>query len=119
MGKSKRDEQAAEKDAEYEFKLPPFDEKAFIRREVQSAKASFYAVGMGLLGGLVATGLQAAGLDWKFGWLALLAPVVLLQPVLKARGFPEDVTKPKAIFGSLFMIFFTGLAIWILGVNLV
>ena len=119
MGKSKRDEQAAEKDAEYEFKLPPFDEKAFIRREVQSARASFYALGIGVLGGVVATGMQAAGLDWRLGWIPLIASVLLLQPLLKSRGYGEDVTKPKAIFGSLFMIFFTGLSVWILGVNVV
>lgn len=119
MGKSKREEQADEKDGDYEFKLPAFDEKGFIRREVLSAKASFWAVGMGALAGVVATALQAAGLDWKFGWLPLVASVLAFQPLLKARGFPEDVTKPKAVFGSLFMVFFTGLSVWILGVNLV
>jgi hypothetical protein len=118
MGKSKRDEQAEEKDGDYQFQLPPFDEKAFIRREVASAKASFWAVGLGVLAGAAATGVQAAGLDWKFGWLVLLASVALLQPLLKSRGFSEDVTKPKAIIGSLFMVFFTGLSMWILGVNL-
>ena len=119
MGKSKRDEKAEEKDGDYEFKLPPFDEKAFIRREVESAKASFYALGLGVLGGVVATGLQAAGLDWKLGWLVLAASLLALQPLLKARGFGEDVTKPKALFGSFFMVFFTGLSVWVLGVNVV
>lgn len=118
MAKSKRDE-PTEKDAEYEFKLPPFDEKAFIRREVESARASFYAVGIGALGGIVATALQVAGLDWKYGWIPLLASLALLQPLLKARGYGEDATKPKALLGSFFMIFFTGLSVWILGVNVV
>lgn len=119
MGKSKREEQAAEKDGDYQFQLPPFDEKAFIRREVESARASFWAIGIGLLAGVAATGLQAAGLDWKYGWLPLFASVFLLQPVLKARGYGEDVTKPKALLGNGFMIFFTGLTAWVIGVNLV
>lgn len=119
MAKSKRDEIAEAKEEDYKFELPPFDEKAFIRREVQSARASFWALGLGLLGGVLATALQAGGLDWKLGWFMLLLPLVALQPLLKARGFGEDVTKPKALVGSWFMIFFTGLSVWILGVNLV
>lgn len=119
MAKSRRDEKAEEKEGDYEFTLPHFDEKAFVRREVESAKASFWAVGIGTFGGLVATGLWAAGLDWKLGWIPLIASVVLLQPLLKSRGFSEDITKPKALVGSWFMIFFTGLSVWVLGVNLV
>jgi hypothetical protein len=119
MAKSKRDEQADEKGGDDAFQIPTFDEQAFIRREVQSARASFYAVGLGVLGGVVATAIQALGADWKLGWIALVASLALLQPLLKARGFGEDVTKAKAIAGSLFMVFFTGLSVWILGVNVV
>lgn len=120
MAKSKREEVAeAKEEGEYKFELPPFDERAFIRREVQSARASFWALAVGVFAGVAATGLQAAGLDWKYGWLPLVASLALLQPLLKARGYGEDVTKPKALAGSFFMIFFTGLSVWIVGVNLV
>lgn len=119
MPKSKREEKAEVKEGEYEFQLPDFDEKAFIRREVESARASFWAVGIGTLAGVVSTGLQAAGFDWKYGWLPLILSVALLQPILKARGYSEDSIKPKAMFGSWFMIFFTGLTVWVLGVNVV
>lgn len=119
MAKSRREEKAEVKEGDYEFQLPDFDEKAFIRREVESARASFWAVGIGAFAGLVATGLQAAGFDWKYGWLPLLLSLAALQPILKARGYSEDAVKPKALFGSFFMIFFTGLTVWVLGVNVV
>lgn len=117
MAKSKREEVAEAKEEDYKFELPPFDERAFIRREVESAKASFYALGLGALGGVLATAIQAAGVEWKVGWFMLILPLVALQPILRARGFSEDVTKPKALIGSWFMIFFTGLSVWILGIN--
>jgi hypothetical protein len=119
MAKSKRDEAEDEK-GDYEFKLPAFDERAFIRREVASAKASFYTVGLGVLAGIVATGVQAtAGQErWWLGWFVLLAAVVSLRPMLLRLKFPEEIVAPKALFGSYFMMFFTGLSVWILGVNI-
>lgn len=119
MAKSKRDEKVAERDEEYEFQLPKFDEKAFIRREVMSAKSSFYALGLGVLAGLVSLGLFLAGLDWRLGWLPILAALAAMRPLLVKAKFPEDVTTPKALVGAYFTIFFTGLAVWILGVNFV
>lgn len=117
--KSKREEVAeAKQEGDYEFKLPTFDEKAFIRREILSAKASFYTLGLGLAGGLVAVLLYAAPIGWQWGWLPILGSLVVARPMLQRLGFPEEVTSWKAMFGSFFMLFFTGLAVWILGVNL-
>lgn len=114
----KRDEKAAEKgDEGYEFKLPPFDEKAFVRREVESAKASFWTVGIGILAGIVSTVVWVFAPDWKYGWLPLIGALLVLRPALKAMGFRDELLTPKALFGSYFMLFFTGLSIWVLGVN--
>lgn len=120
MAKSKREEVADVKaDGEYEFKLPAFDEKAFVRREVLSARASFITVGLGVAAGILATLIQriAGQAHWYFGWVALVASLLVLRPLLQRMKFPEEVTAPKALFGSLFMLFFTGLAIWVIGVN--
>lgn len=116
--KSKREETAPQKgDEGYEFKLPAFDEKAFIRREMLTARASFYTLGLGLLAGVASVGLFATSLPWQVGWLPIIAAMVGARPFLQRVGFPEDVTSWKAMFGNLFMIFFTALAVWLLGVN--
>lgn len=119
MAKKKKGDTAKE-EADYEFRLPAFDEQAFIRREVASAKASFWTIGLGFLLGLAALGVTvvAPGL-WQVGWLILAAGMLALKPLLQRLGFPEDVTTTKALIGSYFMLFFTGLAVWILGVNFV
>jgi hypothetical protein len=116
--KSKREETAvAAAEGDYEFKLPKFDERAFIRREVQSAKASFYTVGLGIAAGILAAGLYALPIAWQWGWLPILASLAVARPMLQKLGFGDEVVAWKAMFGSLFMLFFTGLAVWILGVN--
>lgn len=119
--KSKREEKAEAKDAQgdYEFKLPAFDEKVFIRREILGARASFYTLGVGLLAGVLAVVLYVLPVPWQTGWLPILGSMVLIRPILQRLKFPEDVTTHKALIGSYFMLFFTGLAVWILGVNLV
>lgn len=120
MAKSKRDEVAESKDDGYEFHLPDFDEKAFVRREVLSARASFVALGVGALGGAVAALLWFVLPQslWYVGWLPILAAAFGLRKVLTTMGYPEEVTAFRAAFGSMTMVFFTGLAVWILGVNL-
>lgn len=123
--KSKREEMAAaagaaakEGDDDYQFKLPTFDEQAFIRRELLTARASFYTLGLGLAAGVVSVVLFVLPIPWYYGWLPIAAAVVGLRPFLQRMRFPEEVTAWKALFGSAFMMFFTALAVWILGVNL-
>lgn len=115
--KSKREEFAETKGEEYEFKLPAFDERAFIRREMLSARASFYVLGLGVAAGLASVAVHLAPVGWTWGWLPILAAIVGARPMLQKLGFPDDVTSWKAMIGNYFMILFTGLAVWILGVN--
>lgn len=123
MAKAKRDEM---KDAaksggdDYEFKLPPFDEKAFIRREIQSAKASFWTVGLGIVAGIVSTVVWLIpNTAWWYGWFPIVVAVGALRPLLLRLNFSEEIVAPKALIGSYFMLFFTGLSIWVLAVNFV
>ena len=119
--KSKREEVADAKagaEGDYEFKLPHFDEQAFIRRELLSARASFYTLGVGLLAGVASVATYLAPIPWYWGWLPIFAAIVGLRPLLARLKFPEEVWSWKALIGSYFMLFFTALAVWILGVNL-
>ena len=120
--KSKREQNAestpAKGDEGYEFKLPAFDEQSFIRREMAAARASFYTLGLGLAAGLVSVLTFLLPVGWYVGWIPIFVALIAVRPMLIALKFPEDVTSWKALFGSYFMIFFTALAVWILGVNL-
>lgn len=118
MAKSKREEKDEEK-GDYEFKLPDFDEKAFIRREKEGARASFITVGIGFAAGVVSTLLLLTSLDWKVGWLPILAAMAGMRPLLQRMGFSEEAVSWKALAGSFFMLFFTALSVWIVGANLV
>ena len=124
MAKSKRDEKAEEAQGDYEFKLPAFDERAFIRREVLGARASFLMVGLGVAAGLASALAwyllprpDTGDSKWMLSWLPLPLSLLVLRPLLVRLNFPEDVTKARALFGSYFMVFFTGLAVWILVIN--
>ncbi|HET6406174.1 MAG TPA: hypothetical protein VFH78_16165 [Candidatus Thermoplasmatota archaeon] len=120
--KSKREEKAEVKPAKgeegYEFKLPAFNEQAFIRREMLTARASFYTLALGLLAGAAAVAVEVLPFPWYVGWVPIFAALVGTRPLLAALKFPEEVTSWKALLGSYFMIFFTALAVWILGVNI-
>lgn len=115
MAKGKREEKAAAGD-DYEFKMPDFDEKAFIRREVASAKASFYTVGLGMAAGVLAVVLNVAvpG-SWQLGWIPIFGSMAALRPLLLRFGFADEIVAWKALAGSFFMLFFTGLSVWIAG----
>lgn len=125
MAKPKREDfaAAAKGEGDYEFKLPAFDEKAFIRREILSARASFIMIAIGLVSGLAAAVMwfmlprPDQGGQWLLAWIPLFASVAALRPILVRMRFPEDVTKPRALLGSYFMVFLTGLAVWILVIN--
>ena len=119
MAKAKEPAKAKDDEGDYEFELPAFDEKAFIRREVGSARASFYTIGMGLAAGLLALAILATDLNWQLGWIPILAAMAALAPILKRAGFSDEVVATKALIGSYFMMFFTSLGIWIFGANFI
>ena len=120
--KSKREQGAeatpAKGEEGYEFKLPAFDEQSFIRREMLAAKAAFYTLGLGLAAGLLSVLTFMLPVPWYVGWIPIFMALISVRPMLVRLKFPEEVTSWKALFGSYFMVFFTALAVWILGVNL-
>lgn len=109
---------AASADAEpYEFPMPKFDEKAFMRREVESARMSFIAVGLGVLAGVLARLADYATGNFLTGWIPILALLVGLTPLFRRLGYSEENTTPKSMFGNWSLLFFTGLALWVVLYN--
>jgi hypothetical protein len=60
----------------------------------------------------------ALPIPWYWGWLPIVASMVAIRPMLQRMRYPEEITSWKALLGSFFMMFFTALSVWILGVNL-
>lgn len=124
MARKDKAEPTPEKGAEDDtFALPDFDERAFIRRELSGARTSFVAVGVAVAAGLVATLLQfgtdAAGLPWQIGFLPILGAIWAVPPLAKRFGADIDPKDWKATLGNGFIVFFTGLVVWMLALNLV
>lgn len=101
----------------YDFQMPAFDEKAFMRRELESARITFWTVGVALVVGFLAFALGRYGGDWRLGLVPIALALATLGPALKRLGYSEEQTGPKMMFGNWFLLFFTALAVWIIALN--
>ncbi|MHB8584630.1 MAG: hypothetical protein ACYDDF_02175 [Thermoplasmatota archaeon] len=115
--REERREEQAEAEGNYEFPMPKFDEQAFMRREVQLARITFLAAALGLAVGILARLCAHYLGDWRIGFIPILAGVAVFRPLIQRIGFSADVTTFKALFGSMSLVFFTGLALWVLLTN--
>lgn len=104
------------KDEEYEFKLPGFDEKEYMEKEMEDAKFSFIVLGYSVLIGVV-----------SFLLLPLSFEVALAVGVLAGFGlkflplpFGMDVTKfdKKKWLGNGIMYILTWLAVLMILCNI-
>ena len=104
------------KDEEYEFKLPEFDEKEYMEKEMEDAKFSFIVLGYSVLIGVV-----------SFLLLPLSFEVALAVGVLAGFGlkfvslpFGMDISKfdKKKLVGNAAMYILTWLAVLMLLCNI-
>ncbi len=125
MAKDKRKGSApsdAPRQGDEEYKLPAieFDERAFLRKEIEGARATFVVVGVGIAVGILARVADYLGLayvgdrGYLLGWLVILASLPALAPFLRSVGYSDEATAPKAMAGNWFLLFFTDLALWVL-----
>lgn len=119
MAKKKKGDRRKDsgEEEEYEFEMPEFDEQRFMRREVDSARITFVTVAIAFLVGLAAFAFDQLGGNYRFGWLAIGLGMFGLGPLLRRLGYTGELTEGKAILGSLFLLFFTALAVWVLAYN--
>lgn len=109
------------KDEEYEFKMPDFDEDAFIHKEMVSFRTTSILFVWGIIAALASWGIYEAMDGAKGAWwigLAIMAVFAYLlrfiYPALKVdiRHFGR-----REWFGTFFLIFFAWLAFFILFIN--
>lgn len=121
MARKEKDATATPPEGDYTFALPDFDERSFMRREVSSARTTFVACGVAVVAGLVAwlfsLGADAAGLPWQVGFVPIAAAIWAVPRVAVRFGSEVDPKDWKAMLGNGFLVFFTGLSVWILAMN--
>lgn len=111
LGRKKR-----KKEEEHEFQLPPFDEKDYMRREVEGAKAALVTIAYAFTVALASYGLTLVGLASVGGLVGILSLYGLKYIY---TPFRLDVTKfdKKAWAGNGAIHLFTWIAFWILLLN--
>jgi 4-hydroxybenzoate polyprenyltransferase len=111
--KKRKDE---EKEEEYVWVPPEFDEKAFLTKDIGGTKALMFAALMAFLFGLLASVIgNAAGAI--VGFVVYIAGVFIMFysfRFLKIRT--EDIDK-KTLIGNIALYMLLGLGIWILFIN--
>ena len=113
-----------EKDEEEDkpFKIPKFDEEAFLKKERRNIKASFLSFLFGLLMALICFGFWALmgkefGLRWVLILLVAFANAIFLRQIfLRLKVDLTDFGR-KNWFGSYAIYFFTWLIVLIVLVN--
>lgn len=112
MAKKKKKE---EKEDKYEFKLPEFDEKEFLLKEIRDAKATFVAVLFGVI--IAFLSLLLTMIKWEVAFAVGVLSTFGLKFVLMAFHINTDDFEKKNWLGVGAAYFFTWLAVWVLLIN--
>ena len=113
MARKKRKE---EKEPEYEWVPPEFDEKAFLKKDIVGTKALMYTTIVAVAFGAVSAALGNT-VGSLFGFVSYIAGVIFLNYTFKyARIRTEDMDK-KTVIGNVALYLLLALGIWILFIN--
>jgi hypothetical protein len=106
-----------DEEEEEEYGPPPFDEKKYLRTEMESAKASILASILGIIMAVVATGILAATHDFTIGVGAGIVAAVAVRPMLGILRLDTKSFQTMAWLGTYFSYFVSFVAFWILLIN--
>ncbi len=110
-----------DEDEDKPFKMPKFDEEAFLKRERRNIKATVVSFFFGILLALVCFGFWAAMGKHEFRWplvlLVGLANATFLKYIYMRLNFDLTDFARKNWFGSYAVYFFTWLIVFIVLVN--
>ncbi len=104
------------KEEEEEFKLPEFDEVAFLRKEITGAKMILIVMLLAIVAAVLSYVLTLAGVV-IVAFFAGLALVLFLKYIPKMFGIDTDGLERKDWFGYGSTYFFAWLAVWVLVMN--
>jgi uncharacterized membrane protein len=108
-----------EKEDEYEFVPPEFDEKEFILKDLYGTKILLVVALLSIVIGILCSCVQRAFPDFGLylGLLLLFLSTAALKPILKLLRFDSDLIDQKTMIGNYIMFLLLGLGVWILFVN--
>jgi len=104
------------KEEEEEFKLPEFDEVAFLKKEITGAKMILVVMFLAIVAAVLSYVLTLAGVV-VVAFFAGLAVVLLLKYIPKVFGVDTKGLERKDWFGYGSTYFFAWLAVWVLVMN--
>lgn len=113
MARKKRKD---EKEEEYEWVPPEFDEKAFLLKDIVGTKALMFTAAMAIVFGIVSFAVGVA-INNYVGFLAYVAGAIALNysyTLLKINR--ADIDK-KTTIGNVALYFLLALGIWIILMN--
>jgi hypothetical protein len=109
-----------EKNDDYEFTIPDFDEKEFIQREKRKARTYFLSFAFGIIMGILShfawRGISPS-YRWALTFLLAIASIGFLAKLLQIFKVDISQLNKKEWFGTIAFYFFTWLAIFIISIN--
>jgi hypothetical protein len=105
----------ADREDEEEVRLPEpdFDELEHMQEEVEKGKLAVMNTGYGIFLAAVTVLVQSLyTVDWKIGWLVLLAGASFLRYVYRMGGVRSHEWGAKEWLARYVTLFFTYLAFW-------
>ena len=115
MARRRRDEKKEEEDEV--FKIPEFDEKEYIEKEIEKSKASVGILSLAVLFALISSFVFYISLSWPLSALVGLLGLALFKFTYPLFKVNSSVLEKKDYAGHVFLYLFTWLAIFILLIN--
>jgi uncharacterized membrane-anchored protein len=105
-----------EKEEEYEWVPPEFDETAFLKKDIVGTKALMYTSIIAIVFGIAAA-LVGAASSYYIGFVVYIVGGVLLNYFYKFLGIKVEDIDRKGLIGNIALYFLLALGVWILLMN--
>ncbi len=114
MARKKRKE---EKEEEYEWVPPEFDEKAFLLKDIVGTKALMITAVMAIVFGIIAFAVGAAIAN-AVGFIAYVAGALVVNYSYRFLKIDRADIEKKTMIGNIVLYFLLALGIWIILMNI-
>jgi hypothetical protein len=114
MARKKR--KVEEKEEEYEWVPPEFDEKAFLKKDIKGTRALIVTVAVCVIFAIIGY-FVSTSVHWALGFVILFAGIILLRYIYPFTGVERESLETKTMIGNFALFFLLFLGLWILFMN--